>query len=287
MTLAGLPEQEFPSGALYVVGMPIGNLADISLRALWLLAKADWIAAEDTRETKKVLERFGITTKLISVHEHNERESVEQLSKLLSQGQRVALVTDAGTPAISDPGARVVDGLQHLGYKVIPIPGASAVVTAMSASGILGSGFYFVGFIAPQAKARQATLKAIFSKEVPFVLYEAPHRIKDLLLDIASFLDAQQKIVIARELTKKFETIVVLTKDVLEQWVSQHEPRGEYVILVDASSSKKQTIDETTACWLNELQDLVPASKLAAIAAKVSGLPRKEFYSYLLAQKED
>ena len=138
MTVAGVAEQEFPAGALYVVGLPIGNMGDITLRALWVLSRADTVVAEDTRETRKLLDKFGINVRLLSVREHNEVKGAEQVTALLGAGERVALVTDAGTPAVSDPGARVVHAVREAGHRVIPIPGASAVVTALSAGGILG-----------------------------------------------------------------------------------------------------------------------------------------------------
>lgn len=146
MKAAGLPQQELPAACLYIVGVPIGNMGDITLRALWVLSRADVIAAEDTRETRKLLERFGIDARLISVREHNERHGAEQIEALLAEGKRVAMVTDAGTPAVSDPGARVVEYLHGVGRRVIPVPGPSAAVTALSASGLLGAGFTFIGF---------------------------------------------------------------------------------------------------------------------------------------------
>lgn len=286
MKAAGLPEQDFPKGVLYVVGLPIGNLGDITLRAIWLLARADAVAAEDTRETKKVLERFGLTPRLISVREHNERHGAEQILAMLAQGERVAMVTDAGTPAISDPGARVVDAVRAAGVRVIPLPGASAVVTAMSAAGLLGDGFRFVGFVPPQPKARRAALASLAAYADPFVLYEAPHRIVPLLMDLAEALGSGRRVVIARELTKKFETIVAVDSAELEQWAAMHEPRGEYVILVDEAAEQPLVLDETQRRWLDALAELLPASRLSAAAAKATGLSRQLVYEYLLTKKE-
>ena len=227
MTVAGVAEQEFPAGALYVVGLPIGNMGDITLRALWVLSHADTVVAEDTRETRKLLDKFGINVRLLSVREHNEVKGAEQVVGLLGAGERVALVTDAGTPAISDPGARVVQAVRESGHRVIPIPGASAVVTALSAGGLLGDGFSFVGFLPPQSKARKSAIARWASRHEPFVFYEAPHRIVDMLRDLAASLDPERRIVVARELTKRFETIVSLSAGELPAWLDTHEPRGE------------------------------------------------------------
>lgn len=285
MSAAGLPEQDMPVGALYVVGLPIGNLGDITLRALWVLSKVDAVAAEDTRETRKLLERFGLSAKLLSVREHNERAGAEQIKRLLDAGERVALVTDAGTPAVSDPGARVVDALRADGVRVIPIPGASAVVTALSAAGLLGQGFRFVGFVAPQPKARRAALSELAAYPGPFVLYEAPHRIEALLTDLSAALTPERRVVVARELTKKFETITTLTAQTAAVWARSHEPRGEYVVLVDQEPPNEQTVDDDARRWLQALAGEVPASRLAAAAAKATGLPRQMLYDYLLAHK--
>lgn len=285
MSAAGLPEQDMPAGSLYVVGLPIGNLGDITLRALWVLSKVDAVAAEDTRETRKLLERFGLSTKLLSVREHNERAGAEQIKRLLDAGERVALVTDAGTPAVSDPGARVVDALRTDGVRVIPIPGASAVVTALSAAGLLGDGFRFVGFVAPQPKARRAALAELAAYAGPFVLYEAPHRIEALLMDLGAALTPARRVVVARELTKKFETITTLCAQDLTNWAQSHEPRGEYVILIDQEPPSVQTIGEEARRWLKALASEVPASRLAAAAAKATGMPRQALYDYLLEHK--
>ena len=287
MTVAGLPEQDMPSGALYMVGVPIGNLGDITLRALGVLTIVDSVAAEDTRETRKLLDRFGLSPKLLSVREHNERAGAEQIIARLEAGERVAMVTDAGTPAVSDPGARVVDAVLKAGKRVIPIPGASAVVTALSASGLLGQGFRFVGFVPPQAKARHAVLAELAAYKKPFVLYEAPHRVIDLLLDLGTLLESDRRVVIARELTKRFETITRLTSDGLKAWAQSHEPKGEYVILIDEMRSTGLGLNDETRKWLNALSSELPASRLSALGAKATGLPRQVIYEYLLGIKQE
>ena len=192
---AGLPGQNCPDSTLYIVGLPIGNLGDITLRALWILALADVVAAEDTRETRKLLDKFGISVKLLSVREHNERHGAEQIIELLQEGKKVALVTDAGTPCVSDPGARAVKAVREAGFRVIPVPGASAVVTALSGAGLDGSGFAFVGFVPPQSKARRNALAYWLARPEPFVLYEAPHRVVDLLEDLAAAMEPERRVV--------------------------------------------------------------------------------------------
>lgn len=286
MQAAGLPGQEFPAGALYVVGVPIGNMGDITLRALWVLSRVDAVAAEDTRETRKLLDRFGIDVKLLSVREHNERHGAEQIDELLAQGQRVALVTDAGTPAVSDPGARAVEYLRANCRRVIPIPGPSAAITALSAAGLRGNGFSFIGFLPPQPKGRRQALESLRVRREPFVLYEAPHRILALLEDMGKILSPERHLVIARELTKKFETIVSLSMQDLPQFILTHEPRGEYVLLVDEDPVGAEAIDPNDAAWIQALEGELPASRLAAIAAKRTGRPRQEIYARLMQARE-
>ena len=286
MKKAGVDLQTFPQGAFYIVGLPIGNAGDITLRALWILSIADVVAAEDTRETKKLLDRYGIDVPTVSVREHNEVAQANMIIERLKKGERVALVTDAGTPAVSDPGARAVRGVMEAGFRVIPVPGASAVVTALSAAGLEPSGFHFYGFLPPQTKARQQVLSQLAGRQESFVLYEAPHRIVDVLNDMAKVLSPERRVVVAREITKKFETFTaVLCKD-LDAWAKAHEPRGEYVILVDEEPSVAQDgLSEQDQAWVLAIAKELPASKAAAVAAKVTGMKRDVIYQWLLAQK--
>lgn len=281
MQTAGLDAQSLPEGTLYIVGLPIGNMGDITLRALWTLAKSNRIAAEDTRETRKLLDKFGVSVPLVSVREHNEHEGAEVLIEALGQGERVSLVTDAGTPCVSDPGAKVVALVREAGYRVVPVPGASAVVTALSAAGLEGRGFSFVGFVPPQAKGRRKALAYWANRPEPFVLYEAPHRVVDLLKDLASALRPERRVVVAREVTKKFETFTALTAGTLAAWADEHTPRGEYVVLVDEDASGGDGLTDEARAWLEVLKPLLPASKLAAAAAKATGLPRDTVYRML------
>lgn len=284
---AGLASQSCPASALYVVGLPIGNLGDITLRALWILAQADVVAAEDTRETRKLLDKFGITVRMISVREHNERHGADQIIEHLAQNERVALVTDAGTPGVSDPGARAVKTVREAGYAVVPVPGASAVVTALSAAGLEGSGFSFVGFVPPQTKARRKALSYWAGRREPFVLYEAPHRVVELLKDLATAVEPKRRIVVAREITKKFETFTSLTGEELSEWAQAHEPRGEYVILIDEAPRGEDSVSEEGRQWLRLLADELPSSRLAALAAKVTGCPRDQLYQLICAFKQN
>lgn len=286
MQLAGLDTQTFPNSTLYIVGLPIGNAADITLRALWVLAGADVIAAEDTRETKKLLERFSISVPTVSVREHNEIAQSNMIIERLKKGEKVAMVTDAGTPAVSDPGARLVREVLKAGFRVVPIPGASAVVTALSAAGLEPAGFHFVGFLPPQPKARHEALRTLLGQKESFVLYEAPHRIKDVLMDLAQLAQPERRVVVARELTKKFETFSVLSAAELSDWTQAHEPRGEYVILVDvAAQTDTFDLSEKDKQWLRALAGTMPASKAAAAAAKIIGCSRDEVYRWLLSEK--
>ena len=281
MQSAGLETQSLPEQTLFIVGVPIGNLGDITLRALWTLTKCNRIAAEDTRETRKLLDKFGISVPLISVREHNEREGAEQLLHYLSQGERIALVTDAGTPCVSDPGAKVVHIVREAGYNVVPIPGPSAVVTALSAAGLTGMGFSFVGFVPPQPKARRKALEYWLARSEPFVLYEAPHRILALLEDIAALATPTRHIVIAREITKKFETFTSLSMSELPEWIKTHTPRGEYVILIDEETEKTEGLSERDQAWMNAFKGVLPHSKMASLVSKVTGVPRDEIYKQL------
>lgn len=194
--------QSYPTATLYVVATPIGNVTDITLRALHLLALADVVACEDTRNTGALLTRFGLHKSMLAAHQHNEREVAERLIERLRAGARVALVSDAGTPAVSDPGARIVDAVRAAGLNVVPLPGASATVTALSAAGLVNDRFYFVGFLPAKAKQREAELAALKQVPATLVLYEAPHRITEAVAALAAAFEPTRQVVFARELTK-------------------------------------------------------------------------------------
>lgn len=285
MQCAMLSQQSFKGATLYIVGLPIGNAADITLRALWVLDVCDVIACEDTRETRKLLDRYGISTPTMSVHEHNEHAAAERLIELLGEGKRIALVTDAGTPAVSDPGARVVHLVREAGFDVSPVPGPSAVVTALSASGLESYRFTFAGFVPPNGKARREALKDLAAREEAFVLYEAPHRIRELLCDLAEALvaagDGARRVVVARELTKRFETFSAMTAADLSAWAKMHEPRGEYVIAVDMRAARGEELDARDRAWIDAIAKELPPSRAAAVAARVTGLKRDAIYQMI------
>lgn len=286
MAAADIAQQSFPTSKLYIVGLPIGNAADITLRALWVLEMCDVIACEDTRQTKKLLERYGIRTPTVSVHEHNERSASRLLIDKLAQGARVALVTDAGTPAVSDPGARAVDSVRRAGFGVTAIPGACAAVTALSAAGLESYAFTFAGFVPPAAAARRRMLSVYGARDEAFILYEAPHRIKDLACDLAKVLSAGRRVVIARELTKRFETFEAMTAAELPAWAAHHEPRGEYVIAVDMDAGGPQALGEDQLKWAREIVKELPLGRASALVARVTGLKRDDVYRLLSGLSE-
>lgn len=290
--LIGLSEvavQDMPAGSLYVVALPIGNAADITLRALWILSNVDAIASEDTRVTRPLLTRFGIRTPLIAAHQHNEREMAQQIVERLARDERIALVTDAGTPAVSDPGALIVRAVLDARRRVIPIPGASSAVAALSASGLGAGPFVFAGFLPAGANERERALRLLAADGKPFVLFEAPHRISDLAAQLHSALEPERRVVLARELSKKFETISVHVAGDLATLELQE--RGEYVVLVDVAPAARSDSNDTadidpavTRLLAALLEEMAPA-RAAAIAAKVSGLPRQSLYALALRLK--
>jgi 16S rRNA (cytidine1402-2'-O)-methyltransferase len=286
---SGVAGQDFPAPALYVVATPIGNVADLTVRAFWVLSLVDAIAAEDTRVTRALLERYHIAAPpggVFAAHQHNERGAGARIIEALHAGQRVALVTDAGTPAISDPGARIVRAVLDAGLPVIPVPGASSVAALLSAAGADEGEFRFIGFLPAAKRERQRQLQALAQSTVVCMLLEAPHRFAATASDLAGVLAPERRVVIGRELTKKFETITALTAGELTAWVERTPPRGEYVLLIDAAApASTLEIDATTQRWLDALADALPPARAAAVAAKATGLPREALYSLLSRQK--
>ncbi len=281
IAVSGAPQQDLPARALYVVATPIGNAADITLRALWVLSQMDAIAAEDTRVSGSLLRRFDIGTPVFAVHEHNEREAAARIVERLLAGGRIALVTDAGTPALSDPGARLVRAVLDAGMRVVPIPGASAFAAAASAAGLRGATLTFVGFLPSGARQRASLLNELAARGEAFALFEAPHRVAATARELAAALPAQRRVVIARELTKKFETLFVCRADELVVSIGE-QARGEFVLVVDAAEEKiAADVDANTRRWLAALAEVLPASRASALAAKVSGAPRAQLYALL------
>jgi 16S rRNA (cytidine1402-2'-O)-methyltransferase len=275
-------------GILYVVATPIGNLGDITLRALETLKSVDAIAAEDTRHSSGLLNHFGISKKLIAVHEHNEQQSAEKLLLQLKNGDNIALITDAGTPAVSDPGAIVVKIVREAGVKVVPIPGASAVIAALSASGIMQNGFYFHGFLPASGAARRKTLETLKSQMVTLILYEAPHRIIECVEDIAKLLGGERQITFCRELTKTFETIYTCPVSSASAWLQAdiNQQRGEFVLLIEASPVvETQEISEEAQRVLKCLLADLPLKQAVALATEITQLKKNDLYEFALKLK--
>jgi 16S rRNA (cytidine1402-2'-O)-methyltransferase len=276
-------------GILYVVATPIGNLGDITLRALETLKSVDAIAAEDTRHTSGLLSHFGISKKLIAVHEHNEHQSAEKLLAQLKSGENIALVTDAGTPAVSDPGAIVVKMVREAGVKVVPIPGASAVVAALSASGITQNGFYFHGFLPASGAARRKTLETLKSQAVTLVLYEAPHRIIECVEDIAKVLGDARQITFCRELTKTFETIYTCPASLASAWLQAdlNQQRGEFVLLIEAAPMVEiQEISDEAQRVLKCLLAELPLKQAVTLATEITNLKKNDLYELALSWRK-
>ena len=275
-------------GTLYVVATPIGNLGDITLRALETLKTVDVIAAEDTRHSAGLLSHFGIIKKLIAVHEHNERQAAEKLLTQLNAGENIALVTDAGTPGISDPGALVVDIVRKAGVKVIPIPGASAVVAALSASGITQNGFLFHGFLPASGAARRKVLESLKMQTVTLAFYEAPHRIVESIIDMTTMLGGERRITFARELTKTFETIYSCLLDQAENWLKNdiNQQRGEFVLLVESEAVKPaEAFSEETVRILKLLLADLPLTQAVKLAAEITKVKKNDLYELALTFK--
>jgi 16S rRNA (cytidine1402-2'-O)-methyltransferase len=276
-------------GSLYVVATPIGNLRDVTLRALDILATADIVAAEDTRVTATLLARYGIAGRPRAVHRHNEAREVAHVVAALGKGLSVALVTDAGTPGISDPGARLVRAVREAGHRVVPIPGPSAVATAISVAGLLAERFAFIGFLPAQAKARRELVATIAAWPVALVLYEAPHRMAATLDEIAAALDARRTIVIAREVTKTFETIASMPLGTVRGWLDEdaNRARGELVLIVDAPPKEGAAADLSPDVQrlLAALVAELPPARAARVAAEATGVARDALYARAVALK--
>ncbi len=269
---------------LYVVATPIGNLGDITLRALETLKRADVVAAEDTRVTGGLLRHFGIATRPIAVHEHNERASAERIVGWIAAGRSVAFVTDAGTPGVSDPGAHLADTVRRAGQRVIPIPGASALAAALSASGVAFDGVVFAGFLPAKGKERKERLAALAAGPWAIVLFEAPHRIAQTLADLHAQL-GERDVVIGRELTKHFETIARVPLAEARAWVEADADRrrGEFVLVVEGREPRASGLDPRTV--LQALLAELPLKQAVALAAKITGARRNALYAMALDMK--
>jgi len=282
--------QQYPKGALYVVATPIGNLADLSLRALHVLGLVDAVACEDTRVTGALLRHFGIDKPLLALHEHNEAGASQAVVDRLVRGERIAYASDAGTPAVSDPGARLVAAVRAAGHRVLPLPGASSLTAALSAAGDAQSpGFRFVGFLSSRAAERAAQLRALAAEPQTLLLLESPHRIEALAGALAEAVP-QRTVTLCRELTKQFEAIDTLAASALPAWLAAepNRSRGEFVVVVHATAAPAPDRPTDAAeRLLRVLLAALPLKQAVALAAEASGAPRNALYERALALKSE
>lgn len=273
--------QHWPDSTLYVVATPIGNITDLSPRARYVLSKVDLIAAEDTRHSGSLLRQFSISTPLIACHDHNELEAIEKILHVLSKGKCVALISDAGTPLISDPGYKIVCHARDNGYQISPIPGACAMVTALSAAGMPTNRFSFEGFLPPKKSARENYLKSLVDYTGSLIFYESPHRVLDAIGSMAEVLGRERKVVLARELTKRYETFISGTLESLLEIIAEDkdQQRGEMVIIVegrqgDDVGSQEESADRILSILLEECS----VKQATALAVKITGLKKNYLY---------
>ena len=277
--------QHYPESTLYVVATPIGNLADISLRALHVLQLANVIACEDTRHSQGLLRQYGIDKTLLAVHEHNEAEAAVGLIARLQRGERVAYISDAGTPAVSDPGARLVAAVRAAGLTVMPLPGASSVTTALSAAGISGdSGFVFAGFLPSKAGERDQAVLRLQVEPRAVVILEAPHRIEALAQAMVPL--GGRLLTVGRELTKQFEEIATLACGDFPAWLagSTQRTRGEFVLVMHPAAQALPQDDGRRVLLL--LLDQLPLKTAVKLAADITGAPRNDLYDMALKRKQ-
>ncbi|MDQ7990345.1 MAG: 16S rRNA (cytidine(1402)-2'-O)-methyltransferase [Candidatus Dactylopiibacterium sp.] len=272
--------------ALYIVATPLGNRQDITLRALGVLRAVELVAAEDTRHSQRLFDAHGIRAKTLALHEHNEQEGATRVIALLQGGQSVALITDAGTPAISDPGARLVARVQEAGLRVVPVPGPCAAIAALSASGLTAPHFHFHGFLPPRPGARRAALDGLRGIAASLVFYEAPHRVRETVADLADVLEPAREIVFARELTKLFEQIARMPLSEATAWLDAdaNRQRGEFVLLVGPAPAAEGIPPEAERVLRLLLAEL-PLKSAARLAADITGLAKNALYEHALRLK--
>lgn len=288
--------QHYPQACLYVVATPIGNLADITLRALQVLQTVDAVACEDTRHTATLLQHFGLFKPLLAVHQHNEQEAAQTITARVLAGERVAYVSDAGTPAISDPGARLVQAVRAAGGRVMPLPGASSVTTLLSAAGLDPSlhgtpagGFVFVGFLPTRTQERERVVQGLATEPRAVVLLEAPHRVVELAKALA-VLD-QRPVTVGRELTKQFEELDTLACADLPAWLDAqpHRTKGEFVLVLHGVTPVAAAEGELPATAQRTLELLLaelPLKTAVRLAVELTGLPKNRLYPAALALKQ-
>ncbi|MFI4939590.1 MAG: 16S rRNA (cytidine(1402)-2'-O)-methyltransferase [Burkholderiales bacterium] len=286
--MAEVALQAYPVATLYVVATPIGNIGDISLRALHVLSIADAVACEDTRNTAHLLTRYGLSKNLIAAHQHNEREAADKLIARLRAGERIALVSDAGTPGVSDPGARIVDAVRNAGLRVMPLPGASAAISALSASGLLHEQFFFVGFLPARSRQREAVLSSLLKAPATLVFYEAPHRIDETVTALIEAFEPTRTIVFARELTKLFEEIHRCALADAAAWLAAdaHRQKGEYVILLEGAPNATHAGMAEAERILSILLGACSVKQAAALAAQITGQKKNALYELALQMQQ-
>jgi 16S rRNA (cytidine1402-2'-O)-methyltransferase len=273
------------AGHLYVVATPIGNLADISPRAVEVLQSVDLIAAEDTRHSAGLLRHFAITTPMYALHDFNERQATETVISKLLEGSSIALISDAGTPLISDPGYHLARRAHQEGIRVVPIPGPSALISALSVAGLPTDRFSFEGFLPAKQGARRKRLEAVVTESGTLAFYESPHRIVETLEDMVTVFGAEREAVMARELTKTFETVKLATLGELLDFVKSdtNQQRGEFVLLVaGALEAEKGELDPEACRVANILAEELPVKQASALAAKITGAKKNALYKFLL-----
>ena len=273
---------------LYIVATPIGNLDDITLRAIDTLKRVDLIAAEDTRHSGLLLQHLGIKARLYSLHDHNEQEKAHVLIEKLQAGISIALISDAGTPLINDPGYHLVKACRENGIKVVPIPGACAAIAALSVAGLPSDKFIYEGFLPAKSKARQDSLASLITEPRTMIFYESTHRLLETLKDMQTIFGADKQIVLAKELTKTWETIVSFPVNELIDWLNQDASRqkGEFVLIVAGYTESNKDIDPKAINTLKLLQKELPLKKAAAITAEIYGLKKNQLYQIGLNLEE-
>jgi len=283
-----MTETQVNSGTLYIVATPIGNLGDISQRAIDILSQVDIIACEDTRHTQRLLSAFAIKNRTMSMHDHNERQRQDQIASMLQEGKSIALVSDAGTPLISDPGFHLVRHCRQLGLSVSPIPGACAAIAALSAAGLPTDRFTFEGFLPSKSGARQAKLNELNEETRTMVFYDAPRRAIDTISDIVKTLGGERYVVIARELTKTFETIHSDSAENLLSWLAKdpNQLKGEMVLILEGHKVVKDEISSQVIDTLKLLVAELPPKKACAIAANIYGVKKNALYEIALELKK-
>ncbi|SHM14059.1 16S rRNA (cytidine(1402)-2'-O)-methyltransferase [Rhizobacter sp. OV335] len=281
--------QQYPAGTLYVVATPIGNLADITLRAIHVLSLVDAVACEDTRHSAQLMRHLGLDKPLLAVHEHNEREAAQAVVARLGRGERVAYVSDAGTPAVSDPGAVLVAAAQAAGHRCVPLPGASSALVALSVAGdTVTGGFEFVGFLPAKGAERQRALAAVAARASAQVLFEAPHRIEALATALAGACGARP-LTVCRELTKQFENVATMPADQLPAWLAAdaNRVRGEFVLVLHGQAVSSGDDEARATATLQTLLAELPLKQAVSLAASLTGQARNVLYEHALRLKRE